>query len=275
MSRYTVLAILIPMTWGSTSLLGCYGGSGGGPNEALPVPGESSLLVEIEGGPVATGFAIGKLRRNDQVKTFQITKHPITLAEYRTCVESNICKGPALQTCTDHQSLSLRNADLSNDAAPAVCVAASDARRYCEWTGGRLPILSEWLLAARGAGVRRHAWGNESPTCEQHPLADLDPTRIGSTRCAANGEQPALAVGEHSGGASPYGVEDVLLTPGELVGSDPSAVAPACSSEKGACIAYGLSPGAIDSVVNAPRSGVERHFGPDPAYGFRCVVEGT
>jgi len=86
-----------------------------------------------------------------------------------------------------------------------------------------------------------------------------------------------IAVGKHSSGASPTGVEDILITPGELLKGDKQAPFPACSQTDGHCVVFGADPGAIDAVqafykVPAGKNGTAARVVTGRAYGFRCVV---
>jgi hypothetical protein len=158
-----------------------------------------------------------------------------------------------------------------------------------------LPTLDEWSLAARGEAPRRYSWGDGLTSCDQHPLAPQAIARMRGPAGMQN-DNPAIAalpqctdtqtnetsftIGQHVSGASPAGIEDVMLTPGELLASDPDNQFNACTGDSSHCVVFGLDPAAIDSVEpfftvseeaegqnSAPRAVVPH------AYSFRCVVE--
>src|SRR5690606_12662095 len=128
--------------------------------------------------------------------------------------------------CTEPTSSCAQGDGHDQDAA--LCVGVDNARAYCAWSGGRLPTLSEWLLAARGRSPQRFSWGDDAPSCEQHPLAKVAPAdraagvervreaREDETECG-EGRELLFRVGMHVAGASPSGVEDILLASGELI----------------------------------------------------------
>lgn len=53
--------------------------------------------------------------------------------------------------------------DASHDELPVVGVSHSDAARYAEWRGRRLPGLAEWIWAARGREQRLYPWPAADP----------------------------------------------------------------------------------------------------------------
>ena len=223
--------------------------------------------VEVDGGRLALGFSGGTLRRDVEVRSFRISRHPITRGEFAACVDADACK--EVECAADIESGS------AAAQMPVDCVSREDAKRFCEWTSGRLPTLPEWLKAARGAQPQRFAWGETPPTCEQHPLAGASLAALsgvneamfgnGAPRCVFSAED--LVVGKHPSGASATGLQDVLLTKGELVEGVAESPYGACTgSNDSACFVYGLEAGALDAVAEGGAGAVQ-------GVGFRCVWE--
>ena len=80
-----------------------------------------------------------------------------------------------------------------------------------------------------------------------------------------------FATGAHPAGAGPTGLQDVLLTPAELLRTTADTISPACgaSSSDAACLVTSLSAGGIDA---AQRIELEPQPGaPYPTFSFRCV----
>ena len=65
-----------------------------------------------------------------------------------------------------------------NEDMPITCVTWFEAMAFCIWDGGRLPLETEWELAAAGADENRlYPWGAEAPT---DALANFRPDIAGS-----------------------------------------------------------------------------------------------
>jgi formylglycine-generating enzyme required for sulfatase activity len=123
--------------------------------------------------------------------SFYIDRFEVTYAEYNQCVEAGAC---------NYSYWELTGLpDLWKDPAYAnhpVLTEYTYARRYCVWTGKRLPEEFEWEKAARGPNdTRPYPWGSTTPTCD---LANFNGC-VGET----------TPVGSYPLGASPYGVMDM------------------------------------------------------------------
>lgn len=238
----------------------------------------NASIVQIPAGEVVSGFKHGQLRTTFDVARFSISKQPITVEQFGACVSAGACAEPRA-TCG--------NLDGAADDV-ALCVGLDNARAYCSWSGGRLPALNEWLLAARGQSPQRFAWGDSAPSCQQHPLAhvplrDRDSEQglaqdSAQTECGEKSEK-RLRVGRHEAGASSHGLEDVLLANAELVIGHRATNFGACRNPSDGCLVYGLLPGAIDSVKTLQESTETRTAtatvtASDHAYAFRCVWSG-
>lgn len=244
-------------------------------------PGDEGPVVTIAAQRVESGFAGGALRRSSDVGDFLIGRHPVTVGEFRRCVAAGACQEPEPDACAalpydgPARRLNYGDPDVADDAA-VMCVGTDIARRYCEWTGGTLPTLEQWLLAARGGSPRLYPWGDAKPTCEQHGLAAPDPYKP----CTEDPKEIGR-VAKHPEGRAPLGIEDVLVTPGELLRPSAEALFTPCRGDGApsigttatsppACVVYGTSPGSIESVARAG-SGQKSSI----PYGFRCVWGGA
>lgn len=243
------------------------------PAEAVPAS------VALSATKMVTGFASGVLRKVVELGAFQITKHPITRAQYGECVAAGACSATEGKGCSPSAFEHIRWRDFGEPESPQVCLEVEEAASYCRWIGGRLPTLPEWLLAARGPNPQRHAWGDAAPTCAQHPrAADLAGMFVSDKAAQKAGCKPAikakLVVGDYPEGAAASGMEDVLLTSGEFLAPQREPQFAACGKGLAGCFVYGSAPGAIEAVLpigkdaaNAPAE--ERA---PLVYGFRCVL---
>lgn len=239
-----------------------------------PRRGPTPELVSIDRGTTTYGFFTSRERLPVEVEAFRIAKRPTTVEQYRQCVDAGACSAPAKDACIVREeggALRLPTYEVKGaEKLPATCVGIAQAQAYCSWVGGALPTVTQWLTAARGREVTRFAWGNRLPRCEQRPDVGSPPRGVP----CRNPQGPSFAVGDHAAGASPFGVEDVLLAPGELIAPSANSPLAACASPFAACVAYGTRPGGIDSA--APLDGVGAEHGersPHP-YAFRCAFPG-
>jgi formylglycine-generating enzyme required for sulfatase activity len=241
--------------------------------------GPAPEQISVPSSTMTFGFALGKTREPKAVEAFRITKSLVTVGDYHACVAAGACSAPALRAggCTHPSGPDgpTYSEDASARDLPVTCATARQATDYCEWIGGRLPRLTEWLLAARGPDVHRYAWGDEPPRCAQAQrisyFASVPDACCGVTCSSAD----AARVRRHPDGASPLGLQDVLITRAELFGPDAAPQQHGCPVGATGCLVHGIASGAIDGIAPAMSlDETEPVSVMTAAYGFRCAWEG-
>lgn len=155
--------------------------------------------------------------------SFYIDPYEVTVADYRECVEAGGCTSDGLRLpIWFHRERHLEFAWACNwgkrghDTHPINCVSYEQATQYCEWRGKRLPTDVEWEKAARGAAdTRIYPWGNQ--TYSDIPVANIADESAGELlphwpylHDYDDSAAATAPVGTFPGGASPYGVYDMI-----------------------------------------------------------------
>jgi hypothetical protein len=257
------------------------GACGDGEKPYAPVNEKAAgALVSVDKGETEIGFARGKLRVTEKTESFKISKHPVTKKQYESCQKAGVCQKPKSDECSDPE---LAKASMKgDDDNAAVCVGRENAEAFCKWVGGRLPTLGEWMRAARGPKVQEYPWGAVPGNCSQHPKFEREsPQSVHETSLAscASTQVAALVTRKHTKGASRSGLEDILLTPAELLQGSKDTQYNACVQGQ-PCLIYGTRPGAISSVESYyilgeqkdDRGGEADHRFSPMAYAFRCTL---
>ncbi len=131
-----------------------------------------------------------------ELKPFYIDRYPVTNAEYKRFVNQS---GYRPRDERDY----LRDWNDSSypsgwDNKPVTWVSLEDARAYAKWARKRLPHEWEWQFAAQATDGRLYPWGNDWRPGSV-PVPDQSRTMRGPDDVDA-----------HPGGASPFGVMDLV-----------------------------------------------------------------
>jgi iron(II)-dependent oxidoreductase len=131
-----------------------------------------------------------------EIKSFWIDKYPVTNAQFKKFLAATHYR-PAddLNFLRDWKD---GNYPAGWDNKPVTWVSQEDARAYAVWAGKRLPHEWEWQYAAQGADQRLYPWGSNWDAAVV-PVPDHGRTMRGPD-----------AVDAHPGGASPFGVLDLV-----------------------------------------------------------------
>lgn len=132
---------------------------------AAPLPFQPIDWVTIPGGSFQMG---GREDANPDalpghrvtVKTFELSKTPVTVEQYAACVAAGACATPEPRTDCNW-------AKPGREKHPMTCLTWFEADAYAKYAGGRLPSESEFEYAATDAGRNRYPWGWSEPDCDK------------------------------------------------------------------------------------------------------------
>ncbi|MBV8820670.1 MAG: formylglycine-generating enzyme family protein [Acidobacteriaceae bacterium] len=131
-----------------------------------------------------------------QIKPFFIDKYPVTNTQFKKFLEATkYHPKDDLHFLADWKGGTY---PAGWDNKPVTWVSREDAAAFAKWAGKRLPHEWEWQFAAQGTDGRKYPWGDEW-NASAVPEADRGRTLRGPDNVEA-----------HPGGASPYGVMDMV-----------------------------------------------------------------
>jgi gamma-glutamyl hercynylcysteine S-oxide synthase len=130
------------------------------------------------------------------IHSFYIDRHPVTNAQFKRFLDASRYHPRDDQNFLRDWKDGTFPEGWANK--PVTWVSQQDARAYAVWAGKRLPREWEWQYAAQGTDGRLYPWGND-----WRPAAVPDPQ---TGRAMAGPDN----VDAHPGGASPFGVMDLV-----------------------------------------------------------------
>lgn len=115
--------------------------------------------------------------RKTIVRTFEMSRSAVTVAQYARCVHAGICAGPGTGKYCNFGVP-------GRERHPVNCVDQRQARDFASWAGARLPSDAEWEFAARSRGRNWwYPWGREKADCQHAVMAG----------CASEGTMPVCS----------------------------------------------------------------------------------
>ncbi|HEY8079080.1 MAG TPA: bifunctional serine/threonine-protein kinase/formylglycine-generating enzyme family protein [Labilithrix sp.] len=208
-----------------------------------PAPTCPSGMAQVPGGKFFMG-SDEKDAAKDERPAHQVTLspycidiHEVTVAEYKQCSDHGECKrGPRENEWPNidaHERkiydplCNIR--DPENRANhPINCVDWDLADSFCRAQKKRLPTEAEWEFATRGSDGRKYPWGDDAPTkggrlnaCGKECVAWAKKNQADGFEAmypADDGFPTTAPVGSFPGGASPFGLQDVVGNVWEWVG---------------------------------------------------------
>jgi len=131
-----------------------------------------------------------------KMKSFHIDRYPVTNAQFDEFTRATHYEPADARNFLRHWENGAPRKGW--EKKPVTWVSIEDARAYAAWAGKRLPHEWEWQYAAQGTDRRLYPWGNDWNTANM------------PTQSKAREMPPPADVDAHPGGASPFGVMDLV-----------------------------------------------------------------
>jgi formylglycine-generating enzyme required for sulfatase activity len=155
-------------------------------------------MVLIPEGEFITGS--GSNEHVEILDQYFIDKYEITNAQYKRCVEADMCRPPVNSVF-----------DLpEREQYPVTNINLEDAKQYCSWIGGYLPSDLQWEKAARGESGFEFPWGDDQLEEGQANICDSQCPESLRVENIDDGYAQKAPVGSFPNGASPYGILDMV-----------------------------------------------------------------
>jgi len=148
------------------------------------------------------------------LRSFYIDIYEVTNQQYNRCMEEEKCQIPYIETVPNIRDvlpeiypyrLFFRREFPKFAQFPIIGLGYSQAVKYCDWAGKRLPTEAEWEKAARGTDGRIFPWGNNWDPLKTNALGEADTF------------SEWAPVGSFPNGKSPFGVHDMAGNAAEMV----------------------------------------------------------
>lgn len=175
---------------------------------------DGAPMVRVPAGPFTMGSNEGLPNERPEhpvtLDSYYIDQYEVTMAHYRTFLESNNYESPP--TWDDEAATTVGD-------RPAIGMKWADAAAYCKWAGKRLPSEAEWEKAARGTDGRRYPWGHMQPFVD---IANYNrglwvSEAITLVAVTSGLEGMSVRHGLKEGGKSPYGLSHMAGNAAEWV----------------------------------------------------------
>jgi formylglycine-generating enzyme required for sulfatase activity len=134
-------------------------------------------FLPIEGGSFVQ--QINSLFQRVNILPHEMGKYEISNRQYNNFLQANNSVLEFTPWPFNSEAFATRVATLPDH--PVIGVSWEMAEAYCKWAGGRLPLLKEWVFAARGLESRKYAHGDRLNNNQANFLSSSDPFEPGTT----------------------------------------------------------------------------------------------